>query len=118
MLHKLVNRRFAEVTGCNNEMEVIARHTNRTHFGTAVSIGCGSASEELWMMQQSFVDRFILYDISTVQLQLASAQASQRNVSRTTAVDKDIPRELAGAKVTILPISPGGCRTRSSAAPA
>jgi SAM-dependent methyltransferase len=79
-LRKLVRERFLEETGGNTVRDVITRHTGRNHFKTAISIGCGQASEEIWLLEHKFVDHFVLCDFSAVQLELARKAAEARGI--------------------------------------
>jgi SAM-dependent methyltransferase len=47
----------------------------------AISVGCGMGAKELWLMQLVDFDRFDLYDISPVNIELGKAEAERQGVS-------------------------------------
>jgi SAM-dependent methyltransferase len=47
----------------------------------AISVGCGMGAKELWLMQLVDFDRFDLYDISPVNIEIGKAEAERQGVS-------------------------------------
>ena len=47
----------------------IREFTGRASFDRAVSIGCGNAGKEIWMLKQGIVRHFDLYDLSSIRIE-------------------------------------------------
>ena len=85
-LHDLIDKVWHERTGCHHSGEYIEKITGRRHFSTAISIGCGSAEDEIHLLQTGLVGRFILYDISEEQLARAKQEAESRGVDTSRLI--------------------------------
>ena len=96
LLRELVDANWREATGCANSGEQIRRASGRQSFGTGISIGCGSAEDEISLLEQGVLDRLIVCDISNEQLDRAEAVAASREIDparliRRTFVDQNEP---------------------------
>ena len=81
-LHNLVNANWSEATGSLNAGEFIRKVTGRERLGTGISIGCGSAEDEIILLEQGVLDRLIICDISTKQLERAVAFVESRGIDK------------------------------------
>jgi SAM-dependent methyltransferase len=96
LLRELVDANWREATGAANSAEQIRSGSGRQSFGLGISIGCGSAEDEISLLEHGVLDRLIVCDISTEQLDRAEAVASARGIDpdrliRRTFVDQNEP---------------------------
>lgn len=96
MLHRLVDENWWTATGCANAGEYIRRETGRHTLGTGISIGCGTAEDEIILLEQGVLERLIIADISNEQLNKAEVFARSRGINpdrliRMNHVDLDRP---------------------------
>lgn len=95
-LRRLVDENWQRVTGCENTGALIRHVTGKTKFGVGLSIGCGTAEDEIRLLEQGVLDRLILCDISNEQLDFAEAFARERGIDpnrliRTNHIDLSVP---------------------------
>jgi len=79
-LRHLVDENWVRATGCENAGAFIRRVTGRTTLGLGLSIGCGTAEDEILLLEQGVLERLILCDISNEQLDRAEAFAKERGI--------------------------------------
>jgi SAM-dependent methyltransferase len=96
MLHRLVDENWWDATGCKNAGEFIRRETGRQTLGLGISIGCGSAEDEIILLEQNVLERLIICDISNEQLNKAEEFAASRGIDknrliRLNHVDLEVP---------------------------
>ncbi len=97
-LHRLVDENWWRATGCNNTAEYFRRAVGRDTLGLGLSIGCGTAEDEILLLEQGVFERLILCDISNEQLDRAEAFARERGIAperiiRKNFVDLEQPYE-------------------------
>ena len=80
LLRELVDANWRDATGCANSAEYIQRGSGRKTFGTGISIGCGSAEDEISLLESGILDQLIVCDISSEQLDRAEALAASRGI--------------------------------------
>jgi len=96
LLRELVDANWQRRTGAANSAELIRSRSGRQSFGLGISIGCGSAEDEISLIEQGVVDRLIVCDISQEQLDRAEACATSRGIDpgrliRRTYADQNEP---------------------------
>ncbi|HEV2596330.1 MAG TPA: class I SAM-dependent methyltransferase [Sphingomicrobium sp.] len=96
MLHELVDINWHQSTGCATAGEYIQKATGKASLDIGISIGCGAAKDEIALLEQGVVKRFILCDISNEQIKIAKDFALSRGVeadriSHMNFVDIDVP---------------------------
>ncbi len=79
-LRKLVDENWWRATGAGNAGEYIRRKTGRDSLGLGMSIGCGTAEDEILLLKQGVLDRLILCDISNEQLDRAMIFAQEQEI--------------------------------------
>ncbi|WP_029353287.1 class I SAM-dependent methyltransferase [Bosea sp. 117] len=86
VLLRLIEERLFRATGCRNPRELIVKQSGREHFEVGLSVGCGLAVPELWMLKDGTVGHFILCDVASEALRRAAefAQSIGVDPSRIT----------------------------------
>lgn len=89
MLRDLVDANWRIATRCANSADYIRKVTGRRSFGTGLSIGCGSAEDEISLLEQGVLERLVVSDISNEQLDRAEAFAESRGIDRNRLIRRN-----------------------------
>lgn len=89
LLQGLVDAHWSQVTGCENVSEYIREMTRRPSLGTGISIGCGTAQVEISLLEEGVLERLIICDISSEQLNKAETFAAERGIDQDRLVRRD-----------------------------
>lgn len=80
-LCSLVDAVATRTTGSPNEREMVSSRASKTRFSRAVSIGCGTAENEISYVRDELIDRLVLVELSPNQLSRAREIAVREGVS-------------------------------------
>lgn len=92
ILRQLVDENWWRATGARSAGEYIRRKTGRNSLGLGLSIGCGTAEDEILLLKEGVLERIILCDISDEQLDRAMSFAEKQEINlnriiRTNHID-------------------------------
>lgn len=62
------------------EYDYIINESGRTKFQRAISVGCGEASKELWMLKTNAVAHFDLFDLSEKRVEICGEKLKKNNL--------------------------------------